>query len=93
MSERPVVGSDVEPNYWPLACRIKVTPMLFYVSGMFIMITVILSLTDSIEYGQEDRKSEGPEPAVCRLSARSVHQLVSAGIRYGPWPCATCQRR
>ena len=35
----------------------------------------------------------GPEPAACRLSARSVYQLVSAGIRYGPWPCAACQRR
>lgn len=39
------------PRYWLLARRIKVTPMLFYVSGTFIMVTVILSLTDSIEYG------------------------------------------
>lgn len=31
--------------------RPPLVPMLFYVSGMFIMIMVILSLTDSIEYG------------------------------------------
>lgn len=33
--------------------------MLFYVSGTFIMVTAILSLTDSIEYGQEDRQVTG----------------------------------
>lgn len=33
--------------------------MLFYVSGTFIMVTAILSLTDSIEYGQEDRQVRG----------------------------------
>lgn len=45
------------PRYWLLACRIKVTPMLFYVSGMFIMMTVTLFLTGPIKYGQEERQA------------------------------------
>lgn len=57
MSERPVVGSDAEPTV--LAARLSnqshadafLRFRYVYVSGMFIMVTAILSLTDSIEYG------------------------------------------
>lgn len=56
-SERPVVGSDAEPTV--LVARLSnqghadafLRFRYVYVSGTFIMVTAILSLTDSIEYG------------------------------------------
>lgn len=64
-SERPVVGSDAEPTVLVARSSNQSHVDAFlrfryvYVSGMFIMITAILSLTDSIEYGQEDRQVRG----------------------------------
>lgn len=56
-SEQPIAGPDAEPTV--LVARLSnqshadafLCFRYVYVSGMFIMITVILSLTDSIEYG------------------------------------------